>query len=350
MAAREGLLQGPQRYLQEAKASLAAGRLEFVPPDASVLDGMPTDAQGFYDLFGHFLNSYTGERVPRLAPFQADCWGDVLERRYSCYPKSQKIGMTATFLMQDCFLAITRDRGREIFLVCQNEDKAVYQLGRLKKMLRESPTFSRWLVERPPRDMLGHIMRDVNSTLDKAVIWNPDAPTRPSVIWAVGINDVGPLVSNANVGHIHMSDISTAKATDMKISESFAAARSRLVNTRGTMVVESPPSGNRGMMAKIIYSVIDDLGLDGEPEPDGRRYMTERWLLRRLGYRLGIEHGLFTQEVIDAERSGPDGLTPGEFARFYEASMATDDESAFDRDDVRRESREATNVAGAFLR
>lgn len=307
---------------------------------------MPHDAQGFYDLFGHFINSYTGERVPRLAPFQVNCWNDIFQRRFCCYPKSQKIGMTAFFLMLDFFLAITRDAGREIFLICQNEDKAVYHLGRLKTMLRESPAFAGWLIERPPRDILGHIMRDVNSTTDKAVIWNPRAPSRPSVIWAVGINDVGPLVSNANVGHIHMSDVSTAKATDAKISESFAAARSRLVNTRGTMIVEAPPSGNHGMMAKIMYSVIDDLGIDGEPEPDGRAYITERWLLRRLHWELGLKYGLFPKEVIELERLEH---TPGEFARFYEASMLTDDESAFRREDVRRVDDLATNVARAFL-
>jgi len=328
---------------------LTGARAAFLPPDGRITETMPRDAQGFYDLFGHFLNSKTGGTVSTLAPFQVAVWNDIFERRFCCYPKSQKIGLTATFLMQNFFLAITRDRGREIFLVCQTEDKAVYQLGRLKKMLRDSPTFASWLVERPPRDMLGHIIRDVNSTTERAVIWNPDAPTRPSVIWAVGINDVGPLVSNANVGHIHMSDISTAKATDIKISESFAAARSRLVNTEGTMVVESPPSGNSGLMAKITYAVIDELGLDGEPEGDGRRYLTERWLLRRFHYSLGIRHGLFTEETIEAERSGPEGLTRGEFARFYEASMETDDDSAFRREDVRRETDEATNVARAFM-
>lgn len=321
----------------------------FVPPDPRILDNMPRDPQGFYDWFGHFLNSDTGKLAPVLTPFQVDCWNDVLTRRFCIYPKSQKIGMTALFLMLDFFLAITRDRGREIFIVAQKEEKARYHLKRLKNMLRESPTFAPFLIERPPLDMYRRIMRDMSSTADKAVIWNPDAPRRPTVIITAGINDVGPLVSNANVGHIHMTDISMAKARDEKVSESFAGARSRLVNTRGTLVVESAPSGNHGIMAKIMNGVMDELGLEDEFIPDGRPYDGKIWRLRRLGYELGIRHGLFTQETIEAERSGPEGLSRGEFARFYEASMMTDDDAAFDRDDVYRQTDEATNVARAFM-
>ena len=340
------LVKSAESYRRVARQVMGqATGADFVPPDPTVLDSLPADVDGFYDVLGHFMNSYTGQRVPRLAPFQRDCFNDIFERRFCMYPKSQKIGMTALFLMQDIFLALTRDRGREIFIVSQNVDKAVMHLGRLKNFMRESPTLAPFLIERPPRDLYGRAMRDINSTTNVAAIWNPDRPRSPSLVIACGINNVGGLISNVNVGHIHMSDISAAVASDTKVSESFAAARTRLVNTRGTMVVETPPSGDRGLVAKILYGVMDNLGLTEEFEGDGRRYMDDHWLVRRLHYRLGIEHGLFDEDVIAEERAH---FTPGEFARFYEASLQTDEESAFRREWAREDSDEATNIARAF--
>jgi len=79
-------------------------------------------------------------------------------------------------------------------------------------------------------------------------IHNPENPLKPSrIIGLVGSNPGS--IWSWKIAHIHMSDIAASSRIDD--AEVFGAAFSRMVNTNGTMLIESPPRRPSGMIYKI---------------------------------------------------------------------------------------------------
>ena len=79
-------------------------------------------------------------------------------------------------------------------------------------------------------------------------IHNPDNPSQPTKIIGLGGNEAS-IWSFKEVKHIHMSDI--AVITKKDYSGVINAAMTRLANTDGTMIIETPPYGPRGKVYEI---------------------------------------------------------------------------------------------------
>ena len=311
-------------------------------------ESLPHEAQAFYDVLGHFWNTHTKAYAPTLTPYQLDLWSDMQRSRFRFYPKAQKLGVTAFELMIIIYKALTSDRGNSMYIVSQDMNMAMMHLDRLKTMLRDSPLLRPYLVERPPKDMYGVTMRSSASRTNVAVIANPGRPTRPTRIYAKTITNEGNLISHTDVSHILMSDISAAVITKEKMESSFGGAVTRLLNTRGSMVIESPPSwSGDGLMNRLGFEIMDELGMEEEFEPNGRLYESKYWYARRLHWSLGVEHGLFSKEEVDADlvKMGAEG-----FKRYMEASMYTGQGTAFAPGMAEQvDTLYATRVANAFF-
>ena len=79
-------------------------------------------------------------------------------------------------------------------------------------------------------------------------IQNPDNPSQPTKIIGLGGNEAS-IWSFKEVKHIHMSDI--AVITKKDYSGVINAAMTRLANTDGTMIIETPAYGPRGKVYEI---------------------------------------------------------------------------------------------------
>lgn len=315
----------------------------------------------FYQWFP-FRNE-DGSWVRRLAPYQEDIWADRWENvgdngpkdlaRVRYVVKSQKVGLSFTHILEDIHVALSpRGWGREIIIAAQNQVKAEEHLKNLKDLIRRSP-FAPFLIERMPRTRYGRIMRDALSRSNVAALFNPADPDgRPTRIWAVGITSHSLLLSNVAVEHIHLSDVTVADSTPRELDRSIAQIRSRIVKSRGTMVVETPPGGPTGHVyaqyREACRSVAAASGWDRPLDrlPPGERALTEWGLFRRVPWRLAVDQGVLTRDTVERDRH--DINNEHEFARLYEADFQAGAMVAYPNA-VRRRSTEAAGILNACM-
>ena len=302
-------------------------------------ESLPNDPQEVYDIFGHFWDDVRHRYAPRLARYQLEVWDDMMSNKYCVYLKGQKLGFTTFMHMMTIWKALTTDRGNSMYIVSQDLNIAVMHLNALKTYMRNSPALAPYLIERPPVDELGRILKAGASKVRVAMIANPEDPNRPTEIHAKSITADANLISHAHVSHIHMSDISAARMTEGEMEESLGKVMTRLLNTSGSMVVESPPSLHaHNVMTRIGFGVLDEvrrrdgmgaLGPDREFHRDGRAYQGELWRLRRLPTEdIGIRDGVVTQKTVDKMKKGMLSVV---YERLCEASLHTGENRAFDR-------------------
>lgn len=309
---------------------------------ASVKD-IPSKIEEFYQNVGYFINQKTNEYVTTLADHQKQTWEDRKLSKYRLYLKSQKIGLSMEFLLEDFHIALTRGRGKEILIISQSKEKAKDHIQDIKKMILNS-TYSDFLIDKPITEEA--LLRDERTKIDTVYLRNPDNPSQTTKIIALGITSAASLISFKRVCHIHMSDVTLADMTEERFNEAFGGAFSRLANTDGTMIIECPPRGPSGPVFNIVDED-DSLKKDGiaiELE-EGKEILTPSgFLVRKYTFNVGIACGMMTPEFIEKERRRLGVL----FGMYYEADFYSTDQTWFDKDSINQTSSEATEVYDAF--
>jgi hypothetical protein len=121
-----------------------------------------------------------------------------------------------------------------------------------------------------------------------------------------------------------MSDVAAVDQVDD--SGLFGAAFSRLANTNGSILIESPPRGQRGK----VWEIYKASKLKGDED-----YEEAKFKVREYEAQRAVDAGLITQEFLDQEkiRLGP------LYGMFYECefinpytSWYTEDMFKFDND------------------
>ena len=192
--------------------------------------------------------------------------------------------------------------GREILIIAQKFDMAKEHLSTLYEMLIES-SYADYVIDKP----LQFTNRSGKSKTKANMLYiqNPERPKKPTRIIALGPRASG-VWSWKNVKHIHMSDVAAVDQVDD--SQLFGAAFSRLANTGGSMLIESPPRGTTGK----VYDIYTQSELMGDEQFEEAKFQVQKIYASQA-----VEAGLITQEFLDAERVRLGSLYP----MFYEAEF-----------------------------
>jgi len=209
---------------------------------------IPLDPQEFYKDFGLLLHPKTGELVSNFTNYQYQIWNDKYNSKYRLILKSQKVGITTSVLLEDFQDSITRYKGKDILIIAQTQSHANEHMRTLKNLILNSEKYSSFLITNPSELLL----KEEKSKVSVAYIKNPDNPLKPSRIIALGASE-GGVWSWKNVSKIHMSDIAATNLVDD--SGLFAAAFSRLANTDGSLIIETPPRGPKGRVYEIFEQI-----------------------------------------------------------------------------------------------
>lgn len=264
---------------------------------------IPRDPQRFYEDFGGLphpsLRDKKGKPIisMKLAPYQYAAWnykGNLL------VVKSNKIGLTTSFSLEDFQTRLLpEEAGFDVLLVAQNAKIANEHIRDLKRMIRNSIKYRKYLIERPTDDL----MLEERSKASVAYIANPYQPSRPSRIIGLGSSEANAY-SWKNVNRIHMSDVSLLDIGDQK--EFFAALYSRLANTNGTIKIESVPNGQQGEVWNIYNKFLLEMQT---AEEIGYKDLLEYKEENKLQFKVilvpaqeAVLAGLITQEFLDGEK------------------------------------------------
>ena len=255
---------------------------------------IPQDPQLFYEDFGYLLHPKTGLPVEQLTDYQYKIWNDN-KSKYRLVLKSQKVGITTSVLLENFHDSITRYRGKDILVISQTQYHANEHLRTLKNLILNSEKYRHFLITNPSELLL----KEEKTKVGVAYIKNPTNVYRPTRIIALGASE-GSVWSWKNVAKIHFSDIAATSMIDD--SGLFAAAFSRLANTDGSMIIETPPRGARGRVYEI-YEKIEK----GESE----------FSLHVVKAEQAVQAGLISFDFLTAERQRLGPLYP----RYYEAEF-----------------------------
>jgi len=251
-----------RNYQQEIKnLQRRAYQLYHTPESSGLSQDIPLDPDEFYQDFGLLEHPLTKLPVQHLTAYQYAVWKDGFRHKYREVIKSQKVGITTSSLIEDFQKAITTCKGKEILVIAQDTDHAKDHLYTLRKLITNSAKYSKFLINKPTELLL----KDEVTKVMQLFIHNPDNPHKPTRIIGLGGSNPGSIWSWKEVAHIHMSDIAASSRIDD--AEVFGAAFSRLANTNGTMLIESPPRRPSGMIYKIYE--MSKLKKDVDENSDG---------------------------------------------------------------------------------
>jgi hypothetical protein len=300
---------------------------ESLPLDTKV----PVEPAAFYGAFGYLIHPASGLPIERLAEYQLETWKLFHHFRRILEIKTQKAGESTKWLIADFQLALLPKshtmscRGYDQLIVAQTKDHAKEHLRTLRKLIINSQKYNGWLIDRPQEieefgeSSLRNLMRSEQSKTSVIFIRNPDNEQAPSRIIALGLDNPGALASWKNVKHIHMSDPTMAIGD---ITEALNYAVSRLANTNGSMVIESPP----GLPAGPIYDMYQkylEKTLTGQLKPGD-------FCVTTVTSDQALAAGVISKEFLDAERE----RDPQMFRRLYMAEFVSTGGNVFSVKDI----------------
>lgn len=275
---------------------------------------VPLEAQAFYQDFGLLTNPATRKPSPNLTPYQREIWND--KSKYRLVVKSQKVGITTSALLEDFQRSITSPaKGKDILIIAQSQRHANEHIRTLKYLIFNSEKYSRYLItsigEFTPQ------FKEEKTKVHVAYILNDDNLAAPTRIIGLGANESG-VWSWKNVAHIHMSDIAASTAKDD--SGLFAAMFSRLANTNGTLLIESPPRGPKGQIYQI-YTESKTAAANAQGETQESQFK-----VFEVPAREAVASGLISQQFLDGEKQRLGSL----YRQYYEAAFISAIYAAFD--------------------
>ena len=193
--------------------------------------------------------------ITEWAWYQKESWGDFNSLQVS----SNKVGKTTSHMMNTFQSRLfKRHAGFDAMLVAQNQKIANDHLLHLKRLVRSSPKYWQFVIERPEHELF----KEEKSKLETMYIRNPWDPLRPSRIIALGGSEASAY-SWKNVDWIHMSDVTQLTSTNQKLF--FGALFSRLANTDGIAKIETIPGAKEGEVYRI-YCEINGIKQAGEED------------------------------------------------------------------------------------
>jgi hypothetical protein len=268
---------------------------------------IPTDPQKFYEDFGLFEHPLTRKPVKKLTTYQYNTWKDAFNYRYRLVVKSQKVGITTSTLLEDFQKAVLPIEhplscmGKEILIIAQTADMAKEHLYTLRKMVLNSKKYAPFLISKAS----SLVLRDEVTKATVMYVKNPNNVHKPTRIIALSPSERS-VWSWKEVKHIHMSDVAVNQSVDD--SGLFGASFSRLANTNGSMIIESPPRGQRGQ----IWEIYQASKLKGDEEHE-----TAKFKVREISAESAVDNGLMTQEFLNQERVRLGVL----YAQYYECAF-----------------------------
>jgi hypothetical protein len=161
------------------------------------------------------------------------------------------------------------------------------------------------------------LLREEKTKVEVAYIKNPDNSLQPSRIIALGSSET-QVWSWKPVGHIHFSDITASKLVDD--SSLFAAVFSRLANTDGTMLIETPPRRPVGK----VYEIYEKYYVNKEH--------SDLFEITIVKAQEAVKAGLITADFLKAERERLGPL----YSQFYEAEFLSVGGNLFPYEDIDR--------------
>ena len=296
---------------------------------------IPLDPDEFYRDFGLLEHPITREQVPHLTTYQYTVWMDGFKHKYRQVIKSQKVGITTSVLLEDfqkTLIPTTGHRyskfstmGKETLVIAQDAEHAKDHLYTLRKMIVNSEKYSKFLISKPTELLL----KDEVIKVMQLFIHNPENARKPSRIIGLGGSNPGSIWSWKEVAHIHMSDIAASSRIDD--AEIFGAAFSRLANTNGTMIIESPPRRPSGM----IYKIYEMSKLEKDVDTND---VTSQFKIHEIPATMAVDAGLITQEFLDAERERLGPLYP----MYYECDFYNSASTWYNKDLIQHGIMERT--------
>lgn len=283
------------------------------------LDNVPTDPQEFYWDMGCPILDRNGNSVLNLADYQWEVWNSVFDHRYSIVVKSQKVGITTTVLLADLQLALLPKehprscRGKEILVIAQSIPHARLHLQTLRQMIQRSKYVDVMRVK--PTQVT---FKDEVTKVGTIFLENPDDPSSPTRIIGLGPKE-GAIWSYKSVKHVHVSDI---VASDIDYSDSVNAALTRLANTNGTMLIETPPRGPQGRVYEIWRAAL-------EKKADDQRPDAQFWPIK-IPVGKAVQAGLVTQEYLDNMKA----TMGAKYNSFFEAEFIAVEGNVFPLEQV----------------
>ena len=259
---------------------------------------IPTDPQEFYQDFGYLLHPKTGEYVEELTDYQYKIWKNDNQAKYRVVIKSQKVGISTSVLLEDFQIALTKAKGFDILIIAQTQAHANEHLRTLKNLILNSEKYKQFLITNPSELLL----KEEKTKVGVAYIKNPDNALHPTRIIALGSSE-SQIWSWKNIKHIHVSDITASKLVDD--TSLFAAAFSRLANTDGTMLIETPPRRPVGK----VYEIYEKYYINKEH--------SDLFDITIVTAQDAVNTGLITSEFLTAERERLGPL----YSQFYEAEF-----------------------------
>ena len=235
---------------------------EFLEQDLPLKDiDIPRDADEFLFDFGGIPHPMKKgpDGMPLMITkwtwYQKRIWGDFNALQVS----SNKVGKTTSFMLEDFQSRLFKKHaGFDLLLVAQNQKMANDHLLHLKRLVRSSPKYWQFVLDRPEKELF----KEEKSKLETMYIRNRWEPLRPSRIIALGGSEASAY-SWKNVDWIHMSDVTQLTATNQKLF--FGALFSRLANTNGIAKIETIPGAKEGEVYRI-YREINNIRESGEDD------------------------------------------------------------------------------------
>lgn len=214
--------------------------------------------------------------------------------------------------MEDFQIALTKAKGFDILIIAQTQAHANEHLRTLKNLILNSEKYRQFLITDPSELLL----KEEKTKVGVAYIENPDNPLQPSRIIALGSSE-SQIWSWKNIKHIHFSDITASKLVDD--TSLFAAAFSRLANTDGTMLIETPP---RRPVDKV-FEIYEKYYIN-KKNSEGLFHIT---IVKADDV---VNAGLITADFLKAERERLGPL----YSQFYEAEFLSVGGNVFPYQDI----------------
>jgi len=229
------------REMREIALAKASYNSTYQPPFT-----IPRDPQEFYEDLGFPFEVKDKNGMPKrarkLTDYQIMAWK---EKKNLLVVKSNKIGLTSSFLLEDIqSRLLPEEAGYDLLLSAQSDEQAFEHIKTATDILRNSRKYSQFLDER-------------KSNSGTLTIKNPYNPRRSSRIIGLG-SSIKAVFSWKRVNRIHMSDVSLLPLNGQK--EFFGGLYSRLANTNGTIKIESIPMGQEGEVFRIYNNWMEAQG------------------------------------------------------------------------------------------
>lgn len=174
-----------------------------------------------------------------------------------------------------------RGRGKDILVAGQTKEAAYEHISTLKRMIASSEKYRKYLITESKE----LFFREEKTKMGVIYIKNPDNSYRPSRIIGVPFQE-SSFWSWKNIYRVHMSDSAVTKIK--KDERVYATGISRVANTNGYVLIESPPRGTQNGFYKLYEEYKDNTN------PICRVYTVK--------VEDAIEHKVITQEFLDEEK------------------------------------------------